>query len=129
MAMLNKLLPKGYKFDFLDVIRRQMEVHQKRVSSLANYNKSKQQEIQNEVKTKKIMQKYNQKKQKEQEKLKEMQIQMIENKNKLLTELQEKGVDLPQAMKHTDNKRARPDGGRDGLSSGDRVQESSNTQQ
>lgn len=47
--MLNKMLPKGFKFELTDVVQRQMEQLKKKTSGLANYQ-IKKPEIQNEVK-------------------------------------------------------------------------------
>ena len=54
IAMLNKMLPKGYKFDILDVIRRQTEIHMKKTAGMVNYM-NKKPEIQNELKQKKLI--------------------------------------------------------------------------
>ncbi len=55
--MINKMLPKGYRFEVYDVVKRQMEAHQKRIAGQANYQ-YKRPEIQNEIKQQKIFQKY-----------------------------------------------------------------------
>jgi len=65
IAMLNKMIPKGFKFDILDVVRRQTEIHMKKTAGLVNYM-NKKPEIQNETKQKKLIQKYNQKRLREQ---------------------------------------------------------------
>jgi hypothetical protein len=70
MAMINKMLPKGFKFDVWDVVLRQMEVHHKKIAGLANYHNRKP-EIQNELKTQKFINKFMQRKQKEELKLKQ----------------------------------------------------------
>jgi len=51
--MINKMLPKGFKFEVLDVVVRQTQVHYKRTAGLANHA-GKKAEIQNEVKQQKI---------------------------------------------------------------------------
>jgi len=48
--MLNKMLPKGFKFDILDIVKRQTEIHMKKNAGLVNYNMNKKPEIQNETK-------------------------------------------------------------------------------
>lgn len=35
--MLNKMLPKGFKFDIHEVVKRQTEMHLKKTAGLANY--------------------------------------------------------------------------------------------
>ena len=35
--MLNKMLPKGYKFDLHEIVKRETEKHLKRTAGLANY--------------------------------------------------------------------------------------------
>jgi hypothetical protein len=35
--MLNKMLPKSFKFDILDIIKRQTEQHLKKTAGLANF--------------------------------------------------------------------------------------------
>lgn len=54
MAMINKMLPKGFKFEIYDVVKRQTDIHQKKTSGLANYIVKKP-EIQNEKKQQKII--------------------------------------------------------------------------
>ena len=39
IAMINKMLPKGFKFDVLEVVHRQTLVHLKRTGGLANHTK------------------------------------------------------------------------------------------
>jgi hypothetical protein len=39
MAMINKMLPKGYKFDIHEVVKRNTEAHIKKTAGLANYMK------------------------------------------------------------------------------------------
>lgn len=46
--MLNKMLPKGFKFDIQEVVKRQTDVHMKKTAGLANYQRKP--EIQNEKK-------------------------------------------------------------------------------
>jgi hypothetical protein len=58
MAMLNKMLPKEFRFDLYEVVKRQSEMHQKKTAGLSNYIVKKP-EIQNEKKQQKIIQKYN----------------------------------------------------------------------
>ena len=48
VAVLNKMLPKGYKFDILELVSKAVDQHKKKTSGYANYNKKP--EIQNEVK-------------------------------------------------------------------------------
>lgn len=57
IAMLNKMLPKGFRFELTEVVQKQMEQLKKKTSGLANYQVKKP-EIQNEVKQQKIFQKY-----------------------------------------------------------------------
>lgn len=47
--MLNKMLPKGFKFDVLDLVKRQTEIHMKKTAGLVNHM-NKKPEIQNEMK-------------------------------------------------------------------------------
>lgn len=49
MAVINKMLPKGYKFELLETVQRLMEANRKRNAGLANYQ-IKRPEIQNEKK-------------------------------------------------------------------------------
>lgn len=49
MAIINKMLPKGYKFELLETVQRMMEANKKRNAGLANYQ-IKKPEIQNEKK-------------------------------------------------------------------------------
>ena len=65
ISVLNKMLPKGYKFDLLEVVQKQMELQRKKTIGLANYQ-VKRPEIQNEIKAQKIYQKYLQKRAREQ---------------------------------------------------------------
>ena len=60
------MLPKGYKFDLLELVEKQMELQRKKNVGLANYQRP---EIQNEVKMQKIYQKYLQKRERERLKL------------------------------------------------------------
>ncbi len=46
--MLNKMLPKGYRFDLQELVAKVAEQHKKKTIGLANYTK--RIEIQNEVK-------------------------------------------------------------------------------
>ena len=61
------MLPKGYKFDILELVTKAVDLLKKKTSGYANYNKKP--EIQNEVKQQRIYQKYLQKKARELEKL------------------------------------------------------------
>ena len=60
------MLPKGYKFELLELVEKQMELQRKKTVGLANYQRP---EIQNEVKMQKIYQKYLQKRERERLKL------------------------------------------------------------
>lgn len=83
MAVINKMLPKGYKFELLETVQRLMEANRKRNAGLANYQ-IKRPEIQNEKKQQRIMQKYNQKRIREQQKLEQQQTMLMNDKNELL---------------------------------------------
>ena len=48
MAMINKMLPKGFKFEIHEVVKRYTDAHMKKTAGLANYMK--RPEIQNEKK-------------------------------------------------------------------------------
>ena len=37
MAIINKMLPKGFKFEVLETVQRMMESNRKRNAGLANY--------------------------------------------------------------------------------------------
>lgn len=67
------MLPKGYKFDLLELVERQMELQRKKTVGLANYQRP---EIQNEIKMQKIYQKYLQKRERERLKLEANQASM-----------------------------------------------------
>lgn len=67
--MINKMLPKCCKFDLYDLIKKQMEIHQKKTAGLANFGYKRAELIQNEKKQQKIYQKYNKKRMMEQIKL------------------------------------------------------------
>ncbi len=54
MAVINKMLPKGFRFEIQEVVKRQMEVHTKKTSGLANYN-TKKPEIHNEVRQQRLL--------------------------------------------------------------------------
>ena len=55
--MINKMLPKCCKFDLYDLIKKQMEIHQKKTAGLANFGYKRAELIQNEKKQQKIYQK------------------------------------------------------------------------
>ena len=48
IAMLNRMVPKGFKFDVLEQVTKSVELAKKKTNGLANHNK--RAEIQNEVK-------------------------------------------------------------------------------
>ena len=49
MAVINKLLPKGFKFENFETVKRTSDMHMKKAAGLANYA-NKKPEIQNEKK-------------------------------------------------------------------------------
>lgn len=49
MALLNKMLAKGFKFEIYDIVKRQTDQLNKKTLGLANYM-NKKPEIQNELK-------------------------------------------------------------------------------
>ena len=82
MAVINKMLPKGFKFDLFEIVKRQSDMHQKKTAGLANFSVKKT-EIQNEIKQQKIIQKYNLKRLREQQKLEEQKQKVIEEQKKM----------------------------------------------
>lgn len=77
------MLPKGYKFEILEVVQKMMEANRKRNAGLANYQ-IKKPEIQNEKKMQRILQKYQQKKLREQQKLEQAQLLVMNDKDRFM---------------------------------------------